>query len=87
MTRLTSYRQGDRFEHFARTILSALGLAVPVPREEDVGIDFYCTLGHEDGSVTRFFDPYNMQVNSSSEHSLMYGGTSASGDWKINEIA
>ena len=87
MTRLTSYRQGDRSEHYARTILSALGLAVPVPREEDVGIDFYCTLGHEDGNVTRFFDPYNMQVKSSSEHSFVYGGTSASGDWKIHEIA
>ena len=86
--RQNSYRDGDRSESYARIVLSALGLAVPVPREEDVGIDFYCTLGQEDGKFTRFFEPYNVQVKSASQKTLQFGGadkkTSA---WKVHEIA
>ena len=69
-------------------MLSALGLAVSVPRQEDVGIDFYCTLGHEDGNVTRFFEPYNVQVKSASESEFVCGGAHPrTGAWKIHEIA
>lgn len=86
--RQNSYRDGDRAEHYARIVLSALGLAVPVPREEDVGIDFHCTLGQADGRFTRFFEPYNVQVKSASEKTLRFGGIhKKKGTWKIHEIA
>jgi hypothetical protein len=58
-----------------------------VPRQEDVGIDFYCTLGHEAGNVTRFFEPYNVQVKASSVRTFIYGGANDRGEWKMHEIA
>ena len=85
--RSSSYRQGDRSEYLAQFILSALGLAVPVPRQEDVGIDFYCTLGHEDGKVTRFYEPYSVQVKSASEKAFVYGGATDDGNSKLHEVA
>jgi hypothetical protein len=85
--RLTSYRQGDRSEYLAQLILSALGLAVPVPRQEDVGIDFYCTLGQEVGDVTRFFEPFSVQVKSASEKTFVYGGSTNEGKLKLHEVA
>ena len=45
-----TFRQGDRSEYLALYMLSALGLAVPVPRQEDVGIDFHCNTSE---SITR----------------------------------
>jgi hypothetical protein len=38
------FRRGDRSEYHALHILSALGIAFYVPRTEDIGVDFYCSL-------------------------------------------
>jgi hypothetical protein len=40
---LDSFYQGNRSEYLAQYILSALGVAVKVPHEEDIGVDFNCT--------------------------------------------
>ncbi len=69
-----SFRQGDRSEYLALYVLSALGLAVPVPRQEDVGIDFHCNLAKQDGQIITYFAPYNVQVKSSSVKTIKYGG-------------
>jgi hypothetical protein len=59
---LFSYRQGDRSEYLAQYMLSAFGLAVKVPREEDIGVDFYCNLAKHVGKKITYFEPYNVQV-------------------------
>ena len=48
---LYSFRQGNRSEYLAQYMLSALGLAVKVTTQEDVGIDFYCNVGKRDGNA------------------------------------
>jgi|SRR5271165_3975692 len=37
-----------RSEYYAQLALSALGTSVPVPRQEDSGLDLYCTLTEGD---------------------------------------
>jgi len=39
-------RYGVRTEALAQTILSCLAFTVPVPRQDDLGADFSCTLAH-----------------------------------------
>jgi hypothetical protein len=84
--RLWSFRQGDRSEYLALYMLSALGLAVPVPRQEDVGIDFHCNLARHQGNIITFFAPYNVQVKSQSDDMISYGGSNDKGIWKGHQI-
>jgi hypothetical protein len=42
--RSKSYRFGDRAELLVQHPLSGLAFTTPVPRQEDVGIDFFCSL-------------------------------------------
>jgi hypothetical protein len=81
-----SFRQGDRTEYLALYMLSALGLAVKVPREEDVGIDFHCTLGKRIDNIISYYAPFNVQVKASSVKELSYGGSNDKGIWKEHEI-
>lgn len=72
-----TFRQGNRTEYLATYLLSALGIAVKVPREEDVGIDFHCNLASYYGQgLLRFFAPYNVQIKSSEGggEKIKYGG-------------
>jgi len=80
------FRQGNRSEYLAQYLLSALGLAVKVQREEDVGIDFHCTLAEKEKNLLRFFLPYNVQVKSLSVERITYGGFSKTRQWKRHEV-
>lgn len=83
-----TFRQGNRTEYLATYLLSALGIAVKVPREEDVGIDFHCNLASDFGDgLLRFFAPYNVQIKASSEEgiSIKYGGIK-NGKCKDHEV-
>jgi hypothetical protein len=42
--RSKTFRLGDRSELLVQHLLAGLALTTPVPRQEDVGIDFLCTL-------------------------------------------
>src|SRR5436309_11677825 len=42
--RLSSYRLGDRAELLVEHLLSGLAFTTRVPRQEDIGIDFFCSL-------------------------------------------
>jgi hypothetical protein len=83
--RLNSFRQGDRSEYLAQYILSSLGIAIRVPREEDIGIDFYCSLANlKEGDLT-FSSPFTVQIKSNSEN-VSYGGVDKKNVWKEHEI-
>jgi hypothetical protein len=42
--RLRSFRLGDRSELLVQHLLSGIAFTTPVPRQEDIGIDFMCSL-------------------------------------------
>lgn len=80
------FRQGNRNEYLALYILSALGVVIKVPREEDIGADFYCTLANKDGNRMTFHTPFLIQTKSSSESKVSYGGIDKKGRWKNEEV-
>ena len=80
------FRQGDRSEYLALYILSSLGISVYVPRTEDIGADFYCSLAKRDGNRMTFNFPFIVQVKSSSIRKIPFGGPDENGRWKKEEI-
>ena len=75
------FRQGDRSEYLALYILSSLGISVYVPRTEDIGADFYCSLAKRDGNRVTFQLPFIVQVKSSSMRKLSFGGPDENDRW------
>jgi hypothetical protein len=62
--RASSWRGGDQSEYLALYILSALGLVTQVPRQEDIGFDFVCSVAdQEEGNLTFRF-PYLVTAKS-----------------------
>lgn len=90
MQRLVTFRQGDRAEYLAQYILSSFAISVPVPRQEDVGTDFHCSLLKKDGKNLRPYLPFNIQIKSLGENirreGLVFGGTTEGGNWRRHEI-
>lgn len=66
-------RQGFLSEDVAKLVLSTIGTAVHVPVEQDVGIDFYCTLGNEIGQRFIVENYYLVQVKSTKENIVWVG--------------
>ena len=90
MQRLRSFRHGDRAEYLAQYILSALAITVPVPRQEDVGTDFHCSLLRGEGANLRPTIPFNIQIKSAGNEILKdgirFGGVTQAGKWRQHEI-
>jgi hypothetical protein len=80
------FREGNRSEYLAQYILSALGIAVPIPRQEDIGADFHCTLGNREGNRITFHAPFLVQVKSHPTLVIPYGGIDERGRWKREEV-
>jgi hypothetical protein len=90
MQRLFSYHQGNRSEYLAQYILSAFAICVPVPRQEDVGSDFLCSLLRREGNNLRPYSPFNIQIKSYSRdlirEGIPFGGITQGGNWRRHEI-
>jgi uncharacterized protein YbaA (DUF1428 family) len=72
--RLYSFREGDRAEYFANFLLSGIGLTNPIPRQEDIGFDFYCLLSEQEKSqLITFGTPFLIQIKSDSVKEICYG--------------
>lgn len=79
-------RQGNRLEYLAHYILSKLGAASSVPRPEDIGIDFYCTLG-EAGSVGMTMNTsFAVQLKAGKKREFILGGSTNGGKWRDYEL-
>jgi hypothetical protein len=87
MQRLISFRQGDRSEYLAQYILSALAISVPVPRQEDVGSDFQCSLCRMEEGAFRPYLPFNIQIKSYGIDRVVFGGTTQGGAWRHHEVS
>jgi hypothetical protein len=90
MQRVFSFRQGDRAEYLAQYILSSFAISVPVPRQEDVGTDFHCSLLKREGTNLRPYLPFNIQIKSYGKEVLTkgirFGGLTDAGNWRKHEV-
>jgi hypothetical protein len=63
----TNLHEGSRSEYLAQYVFSSFGTAVPVPHQEDTGLDIYCTLLERDGRRAWPRAYYSIQVKSTME--------------------
>ena len=56
--------EGSRSEYLAQFVFSWFGTAIPVPHQEDSGLDIYCTLLEKDGKRAWPRAYYSVQVKS-----------------------
>src|SRR5271166_806648 len=63
----TNLHEGSRSEYLAQYVFSSIGTAVPIPHQEDTGLDIYCTLLEPDGPRAWPRAYYSVQVNSTME--------------------
>jgi len=85
------FRQGNRSEYLAQYLLTALGTAVYVPRQEDVGIDFNCAICHNNGKIDEVKEQFHVQIKSNLSDEIEYGSIIKSGKenkpkWKKHEL-
>jgi hypothetical protein len=59
-----NFRGGSRSEYLAQLVFSSFGTAIPVPRQEDTGLDIYCTLLEQEGLLAWPRAYYSVQVKS-----------------------
>ena len=67
------FYKGNLSELLADYLLSNLGIATPVRRQFDNGIDFYCNLMDNQSGYLTFSHPFAIQIKSSSAKSVIYG--------------
>jgi hypothetical protein len=58
------FHEGSRSEYLAQFVFSSFGTAIPVPHQEDTGIDLYCTLVEPVGKQAWPRAYYSVQVKS-----------------------
>ena len=83
--RVYNFREGDRSEYLANYLLSGLGLVTAVPRQEDIGFDFYCQLADQETGHLTFGFPFVMQIKSEGVKSITYGEQSSK-NWKAEDV-
>jgi hypothetical protein len=90
MQRLFSYRQGDRAEYLAQYLLSAIAISIPVPRQEDTGDDFHCSLLRRVGRNLFPYLPFHIQIKRHSPYlvrkGIVFGGMTKRGKWREEAI-
>jgi hypothetical protein len=68
--------EGSRSEYLAQFVFSSFGTAIPVPHQEDSGLDIYCTLLERDGQRAWPRAYYSVQVKSTMEPWVFDGAES-----------
>lgn len=87
--RLSDVRPGDRAEYMAIYILSSFAQVVPVPRQEDYGLDFFCALTREENHSLFVEDVFGVQAKKHTKGKkieIIYGGKDKKKIWKKHEI-
>jgi hypothetical protein len=68
-----NFHDGSRSEYLAQYVFSGFGPSVPVPHQEDHGIDLFCTLSERKGSRAWPVAYYSVQVKSTDEPWIFSG--------------
>ena len=87
--RYSDFRPGDRAEYMAIYILSSFAQVVPVPRQEDYGLDFFCALTREENHSLFVEDVFGVQAKKHTKGKkieIVYGGKDKKNIWKKHEI-
>lgn len=83
-------RVGDRAEYLGTFLLSWVAQALPVPRQEDYGLDFHGGLLWPDGQSFRIGRGFSVQIKSN--HDALFGPygrpttQDAAGAWRQDEV-
>jgi hypothetical protein len=56
--------EGSRTEYLAQYVFASFGTSVPVPRQEDAGVDLFCTLTERIGKLAWPVEHFTVQVKS-----------------------
>ncbi len=59
-----NFHEGSRSEYLAQYIFASFGTAVPVPHQEDMGVDLYCTITERIGRLAWPKQHYTVQIKS-----------------------
>jgi hypothetical protein len=84
--------EGDKGEYLAQYLLSFIGLPLPVLRQVDIGIDFYCNISDDSQKLLTFSHPFSIQIKKLNEkddrlsQQISYGGITKKKKWKRYEI-
>jgi len=65
--RLRTFRLGDRSELLVEQLLAGFAFTTRVPRQEDVGADFFCSLIHQQEHLLKAGPFFTVQAKSSTE--------------------
>ena len=68
-SRSRTFRLGDRSELLVQNLLTGIAFTTPVPRQEDIGIDFMCSLitGYGKGSLLKAGSVFSVQAKSNTD--------------------
>ncbi len=82
------FHEGDRAEYLAKYVLSTFAQVVPVPRQEDYGVDLLCALTRRDSKSLFVEDTFGVQIKTRAKDGIdiTYGGHNKKGEWKDYEI-
>jgi hypothetical protein len=64
---IPNFHEGSRSEYIAQYIFSAFGTSVPVPHQEDHGVDLFCTISERKASRAWPVAYYSVQIKSTDE--------------------
>jgi len=67
------FHESNQGEYLAQYFLSAFGVSAPVLRQEDIGVDFFCSLAKTDKKRLTFHSPYMVQHGAGTKE-FVYGG-------------
>ena len=81
------FHESNRGEYLAQYFLSALGVSAPVIRQEDIGVDFFCSLAKKENKKLTFHSPYMVQQGAVDSKEFIYGGYNKdAGKWRGDGI-
>lgn len=68
------FHESNQGEYLAQYFLSAFGVSTPVLRQEDIGVDFFCSLAKNEKKRLTFHSPYMVQHGAAGTKEFVYGG-------------
>ena len=68
------FHESNQGEYLAQYFLSAFGVSNPVLRQEDIGVDFFCSLANKEKRRLTFHSPYMVQHGAAGTKEFVYGG-------------
>ncbi len=81
-----NFYKGNLSELLADYLLSFIGVVVPVRRQFDIGIDFYCALiNNESSDYLTFDNPFTIQIKSFSKRKVEFGNSNSE-KWRSEHI-